>query len=157
MSNGDGVRGFDFLHGRWNLANRRLVERFVGSDEWEEFAGTAVCRPYFGGAANVDEIAFPTKGFAGMTVRLFDHDKQHWSLHWANSASGRLEPPVIGGFQDGSGEFYGDDVDDGRPIRVRFIWSQITPASARWEQAFSLDGEIWETNWIMEFTRADES
>ena len=43
---------------------------------------------------------------------------------------------------------------EGRPIRVRFLWSRITDTSARWEQAFSLDGGgSWETNWIMDFTR----
>jgi hypothetical protein len=39
---------------------------------------------------------------------------------------------------------------------VVYIWSEITPTSARWEQAFSPDmGEAWETNWIMESTRID--
>jgi hypothetical protein len=61
---------------------------------------------------------------------------------------------VVGRFSGGRGEFYGDDTHEGTPIRVRYIWSDITPTSARWEQAFSVDGEkTWETNWIMEFTR----
>jgi hypothetical protein len=38
---------------------------------------------------------------------------------------------------------------------VRFLWTDITPASARWQQAFSEDGGAsWETNWVMEFERA---
>jgi hypothetical protein len=40
---------------------------------------------------------------------------------------------------------------------VRFIWSDITGRSARWEQAFSTDGgESWETNWIMRFERTGD-
>ena len=59
-----------------------------------------------------------------------------------------------GGFAKGVGTFYGDDSFEGRPIRVRYLWSRITEQSARWEQAFSLDeGNNWETNWYMDFTR----
>ena len=44
-----------------------------------------------------------------------------------------------------------------RPIQVRFIWSGATTPTPRWEQAFSEDGgETWETNWIMDFTRAED-
>ena len=69
--------------------------------------------------------------------------------------SSTIFPPVFGRFVDGIGEFRGEDVQDGIPVDVRFIWSQITPASARWEQAMSTDGgETWETNWEMHFTRA---
>jgi NIPSNAP len=39
----------------------------------------------------------------------------------------------------------------------RFHWTNPAPDAARWEQAFSADGgRSWETNWIMEFTRAVE-
>jgi hypothetical protein len=39
-------------------------------------------------------------------------------------------------------------------IYMRFIWSEITETSSRWEQAFSADGgKTWEINWIMEFIR----
>jgi hypothetical protein len=65
-----------------------------------------------------------------------------------------MQPPVVGMFQDGVGKFYCDDVDEGRPIRVRYIWSHITGNSAHWEQAFSLDeGRTWETNWTSELRR----
>jgi hypothetical protein len=64
----------------------------------------------------------------------------------------------VGRFENGRGEFYGDDEDRGRPVRVRFIWSKIASSSAQWEQAFSLDqGQTWETNWIMEMTRIDKA
>ena len=37
-------------------------------------------------------------------------------------------------------------------VRVRFIWTAVSPTTCRWEQAFSADGErSWETNWTMEF------
>ncbi|MEU7843738.1 hypothetical protein AB0B39_22585 [Micromonospora sp. NPDC049114] len=73
-----------------------------------------------------------------------------------NSGRGELEqPPMVGRFVDGVGRFYADDQHEGRPVRCRFIWSGITATTARWEQAFSVDGErTWETNWIMESTRA---
>jgi hypothetical protein len=64
-------------------------------------------------------------------------------------------PPVIGRFENGTGTFYSDDLVDGKPIRTRYIWGHITARSARWEQATSSDsGKSWETNWIMEFQRA---
>ena len=60
-----------------------------------------------------------------------------------------------GGFKDGIGTFLADETFNGRPIKVRFRWSEITPKSARWEQAFSPDGgATWETNWVMHFSRA---
>jgi hypothetical protein len=58
----DGVHGFDFLYGGWDVAHRRLRERLVGSEDWELFAGTAVCIPLFRGAANIDVFEFPTLG-----------------------------------------------------------------------------------------------
>ena len=61
---------------------------------------------------------------------------------------------MIGGFAHGVGTFLADNSHDGKPIKVRFLWSRITPHSCRWEQAFSPDGGTnWETNWTMDFAR----
>ena len=43
---------------------------------------------------------------------------------------------------------------EGRPVRVRFEWSQMHTGAPRWQQAFSDDGgATWEVNWVMEFAR----
>ncbi len=146
---------FDFLFGDWHVHNRRLRHRLVGGTDWDEFAASASCRPLFGGAANVDEITFPTLGIRGLTLRLFDPERRQWRLHWTTDASGLLFPPVVGAFDDeGVGRFFGDDTEAGVPVRVRFVWDRITADSARWRQAFSVDGGVrWETNWVMELTR----
>ena len=151
-----GEHDFDFLHGRWKVHNRRLVQRLAGSTEWKEFEATGTCRPVLGGAANEDDFLTDFwPGFIGMSFRFFDPDHGTWSIYWADNRSNVLQPPVVGRFTNGVGTFEGDDKFEGRPIRVRYLWSRISPQSARWEQAFSADqGRNWETNWVMDFTRA---
>jgi hypothetical protein len=150
-----GSHDFDFLFGSWDVAHRRLVDRLVGSDEWETFPGSAVCLSILGGMGNLDEFKVPTQGFLGATLRLYDAEHGAWSLYWASGSTGRLEPPVVGAFVDGIGDFFGEDSHAGKPIRVHYRWFEITPTSARWQQAFSADGgSTWEPNWIMEFSRA---
>ncbi len=144
---------FDFLEGEWEIVNRRLAARGAGSRDWEAFPATSVCRRHLGGAANVEEIVFPAGGWAGMTVRAFDVEKRQWAIHWLSSRTGRLYPPVVGGFAAERGEFYGEDEDAGRPVKVRFVWLRLGPDSASWEQSFSFDGRAWEPNWVMELRR----
>ncbi|HEY3740153.1 MAG TPA: NIPSNAP family protein [Bryobacteraceae bacterium] len=146
---------FDPIFGEWRIHNRRLKARFAACTEWDEFTSTSKARPILGGIGNIDEIQFSTKGYTGGTLRLFNSKTGEWSIHWMTDRTGTLDPPVIGRFDNaGRGEFYGDDVDDGKPVRVRFIWSDMTGESAHWEQAFSLDqGHSWETNWTMDLTR----
>ena len=149
------VSDFDFLPGEWLVHNRRLRERLVGSDEWEEFEATSVARHILGGCGNEDEFRTDHDGgFVGMSFRFFDPETREWSIYWADSRRpGLLDAPVIGSFSGDVGVFEGDDTFKGRPIRVRFIWSGLTTSTPRWEQAFSDDdGETWETNWVMRFT-----
>jgi hypothetical protein len=51
-----------------------------------------------GGLVNVDEMVFPTRGFTGMTVRLFDARERRWAIHWTDSRRAVLYPAVSGGF-----------------------------------------------------------
>ena len=154
------ARDFDFWMGSWSCRNRRLRERLAGSDDWDEFESTVVARPILDGLGNEDEFRTDyAGGFVGMSFRFFDPERKRWSIYWADTRrSGELDPPVFGGFSGDTGVFEGDDTFDGRPIRVRFIWSGITTPTPRWEQAFSEDGgETWETNWIMDFTPTEDA
>lgn len=154
----DGRHDFDFYHGRWRVRNERLRERLRGSDEWETFEATQECRPILGGIGNLDDFATDwDDGFRGMTLRLFDLQTRQWSIYWAGNRSGVLEPPVVGRFDDGVGVFFGVDRHQDQPVRVRFLWSDITAHSAHWQQAFSTDGGgSWETNWHMYMTRCND-
>jgi hypothetical protein len=152
----DGRNDFDFLIGTWKTRNRRLKERLKGSDDWEEFEGRFVVRKLLGGLGNLDEVVLerPSGRTEAVTLRLYNPQSRQWSIHWADSLSADLQPPMVGEFKDGRGEFYDQEMFEGRAIFCRFIWSEITPTSCRWEQAYSADGGVnWETNWIMEFTR----
>ena len=153
-SHDDGRRDFHFLYGRWAVIHRRLKERGVGCQDWDEFEGITFCQGLMGGLCNVDENDFPDRGFQGLTFRSFDVEKQRWSIYWVNSRQGVLEAPVHGRFENGVGRFVGEDLDAGRPVKVAFTWDATTAGVAHWSQAFSYDGgATWETNWTMAFTR----
>jgi hypothetical protein len=149
---------WDFLVGRWMVRNRRLKQRLAGSTQWEEFNSTLINWPVLGGLGNVGDNVFEAAGgtYRGVSVRAFDPGTRQWLSWWLDGRTpARIAPSVSGGFTKGVGTLTGDDELNGRPIKVRSRWSEITRTSARWEQAFSADGgSTWETNWVSEFTRA---
>jgi hypothetical protein len=152
----DGRHDFDFLIGSWKVHHRTLKKRLHASTEWVEFEGDMVSRKILNGLGVLDENLIRTKNgpVQAMALRLFNPVAKEWSIYWSTDQTGILDVPVIGGFQEGHGEFYSQEVFEGRHIYSRFIWSRITANSAQWEQAFSEDGgKTWETNWIMEFKR----
>lgn len=147
---------FTFLVGEWTSTQRRLREVLKGSDDWYEFEGYTKCWSALDGAANIDEVKFPSQGFSGLTVRLYNQDNDTWSIFWANSRNGELGlPPVVGRFgADGRGVFTSEEEYQGIPIICRYMWIPLGADEARWEQAFSTDGgDTWETNWTADFTR----
>lgn len=147
---------FSYFEGGWTTTQRRLRTRTPGSSDWEEFPGTLCMTPYLNRGATVDELYFPTRHTAGLTLRLFDPQRRQWSIYFISSVNGRLDPiPVVGGFEGNRGEFYATDSIDGRQIRVRYLWTIVDRDHARWEQAFSFDDRTWETNWIADFTRGN--
>ena len=154
-----GFHDFDFLVGHWRVHHRKLKERLANNHEWIEFEGTLASQPLMGGYANVDDTVFEVPGgtYRGVAPRSFDAKTGQWSIWWMDSRTplGPMDPPVRGSFHNGVGTFYAnDDTEDGKPVRTRLIWSEITPTSGHWEQAESTDGgKTWETDWIMDLKR----
>jgi hypothetical protein len=154
------ARDFDFLLGSWHVHNRSLRKQPTGSIEWEEWRATSVARLLLDGLGNEDEFRGDYGGrFVAMSFRFFDPVTRLWSIYWADGRHcGVLGPPVFGSFAGDTGTFEGADALEGRPILVRFLWSGVTTRTPKWEQSFSEDGgETWETNWVMNFTRAGDA
>ena len=154
-----GLHDFDFLVGEWRVHHRRLKERLAGSNEWFEFDGTLTNYRLMEGSANVGENFFDMPGgaYRGVGLRSYDPKSGQWASWWLDGRDpfGDLDPPAKGHFENGIGTLYADSTFQGKPVRVRVLWSRITPASARWEQSFSADGgKTWEMNWVSDFRRA---
>jgi len=155
----DGQHDFDFEIGTWKTHLKRLLRPLTGSTTWVEYEGTTVVRKVWDGRANLVELKAdgPAGHFEGLNLRLYNAESRQWSLNFANSSSGSLSLPTIGEFKNGRGEFFNQETLNGRAIFVRFVISDITPNSCRFEQAFSEDGgKTWEVNWIAIDTRVKE-
>src|SRR4051794_20136340 len=105
----DGRQDFDFVHGRWDVHNRRLRDPLdPGCTVWDQFPTRSAAEPILGGLGNVDRYwcdgtdAMPA--FEGFTLRLFDPQTRLWRIWWSSTRqAGRLDPPVEGAFTEGIG------------------------------------------------------
>ncbi len=155
----DGQHDFDFEIGTWKTHVWRLLDPLTGSTKWVEYEGTSIVRKIWSGRANLVELVAdgPAGHFEGLNLRLYNPKSRQWSLNFANSKGGTLSPPTIGEFKNGRGEFFSQETLNGRVILVRFVISDVTPDSCRFEQAFSDDGgRTWEVNWIAVDTRVKD-
>ena len=155
----DGQHDFDFEIGTWKTHLRRLLHPLTGSTTWAEYEGTTFVRKVWNGRANllVLEVDGPKGHIEALSLRLYNPQSHQWSLNFANSKGGTLSQPTIGGFKDGRGEFFDQEMLHGRAILVRFVISDITANSAHFEQSFSDDGgKTWEVNWIASDTRVKD-
>jgi hypothetical protein len=155
----DGQHGFDALLGSWKYHLKRRVNPLTGSNTWTEFGGTGLCQKVWGGRAELEQARFdgPSGRIEGLVLRLYNPQSHQWSLHWANIKNGILDPPQVGEFRNGHGEFYAQDTINGKTILIRFDWSRMNTNSPHFEQAYSDDGgKTWEVNWITDQTRTKD-
>lgn len=152
----DGQHDFDFEIGTWKTHLKLLAHPLTGSTTWTECEGTTVVRKVWDGKANLVELEAdcPSGHFEGLSLRLYNPQAHQWSLNFSNANSGTLSQPTIGGFKNGRAEFFDQEPLNGRAILVRFVITDITVNSCRFEQSFSDDGgKTWELNWIATDTR----
>jgi hypothetical protein len=156
----DGQHDFDPLIGSWKYHLKRRLRPLTGSTDWVELEGTGVCYKIWDGRAELDtiEVDGSTGHIEGLTLRTYHPQSHQWRLYWANSKNGIMDPPQVGEFKDGRGEFYAQDTINGKTILIRFVWTNMTTSSPHFEQSFSDDGgKSWEVNWITDQTRVQEA
>jgi hypothetical protein len=150
----DGSHDFDPLLGSWKYHLRRRLNPLTGSDKWVDYEGTGVCRTIYDGA-QIDQLAASGSAGAieGLTLRTYNPASHQWRLYWANKKVGILDPPQVGEFKDGVGEFFAVDTINNKTILIRFRWTNMN-TTPHFEQSFSDDGgKTWEVNWITDQTR----
>ena len=150
---------FDFWMGKWNVRNRRLVRRLAGSDEWDEFDSKVAAPTLPGGARERGRVLHRLRRWLRRDVvpllrpgdgRVVDLLGRHAATRAPRSARDRLLRRRRRRLR---GRRHLRGPADPRALHV-VGGHDRTP---RWEQAFSADGGgTWETNWIMDFTRALE-
>jgi hypothetical protein len=154
----DGSHDFDPLLGSWKYHLKRRQNPLTGFNTWVEFDGTGVCRKVYDGA-EIDQILVdgPAGHIEGLTLRTYNPQSHQWRLYWANHNIGILDPPQVGEFKNGRGEFFAQDTINGKTILIRFQWTNMN-TTPHFEQSFSDDGgKIWEVR-ITDQTRVpDES
>jgi hypothetical protein len=155
----DGSHDFDFLIGDWKAHVKRLPDRLVGSNKWIEYDGISNHKKLLDSNANFEEFDVRSRDgslrIKAQTLRLYNPDSHQWSIYLVDLDKGTLGlPPVVGQFTGHRGEFYDQEDWKGRAVLVRYAWTDLSPHSARMEQAFSPDGgKTWEVNWICELSR----
>lgn len=153
----DGQRDFDFGDGIWHSQIRRLQHPLTGSTTWVDWNAKIGTRKLWGGKAHLEEMEADGPGghLEGLTLRLYDPKAHEWNLSWVSSDDGTIGTPMVGVFKDGQGEFIDQESFNGRTILVRHRFSDMTPSSHHFEQAFSADGgKTWEPNWVATLTPA---
>ena len=155
----DGQHDFDFAIGRWKTHLSRLLHPLTGSREWVDYEGSSIFRKVWDGRSNLEE--FEASGASGhiegLILSLYTPQSHQWNQNWSTSNDGTLGQPMVGKFNNGRGEFFDQEAFQGRMIYVRWVWSEITSNSCRFEQSFSNDGgKSWEVNWINVYTRVED-
>jgi len=155
----DGQHDFDPLIGKWKYHLKRRLHPLTGSATWVEGEGTGVCFKIWDGGAQLDtiEVDGPTGHIEGLTLRTYNPQSHQWRLYWANRMNGILDPPQIGEFKNGRGEFFAQDTINDRTILIRYVWTDLATPSPHFEQSFSDDGgKTWEVNWITDQKRVKD-
>ena len=144
-------KDFDYLIGNWKLKNRKLKSRLTNSAEWIDYESKVEMYQILDGNGNIDKYTDTATGkpYEGVALRLFNTKTKLWSIYWADSNSGTLDPPVVGSFENKIGHFFCKDTYNGKKIIVVFRWDVRNPDLPIWSQAFSTDnGKTWEWNSI---------
>src|SRR3954466_193970 len=134
------VTDFDFLPGRWDIANRRLVAPVdPACDEWEEFPAVSEARAILGGIGNTDTFTRADTGFRGYSLRLYEPEQDLWRIWWGSTTRPGQRGGGCGGPRGGGGDGGPRRSKAGSP-RPTAGASSATTCSRAWRSACASTG-----------------
>ncbi|GAA4042634.1 DUF1579 family protein [Nonomuraea soli] len=141
------MNAFDFLLGSWTVVNSKKSR----DGQWQEFTAQVTAEPRLDGRVILEnfQAVFPDgQRVKGLAIIAYDPATDLWHHAWLDSRVSPDFTPVVGRFDGDHGEFHAPG--------LRFRWERRADGTVAWEQAVSQDdGVTYETNWLMEYRRAE--
>ncbi len=152
-------REFDFWLGEWEIEQRILS----AEGGWIDLpAKTRVASSADGCVITENwsgEVQFFWEGMTtpepiwGYSARRYDPREETWAIFWMDGRNPYFAKPMVGGFEDGRGEFFRDDGDN---KRARIVFDRRGEDRIFWELAISSGaGADYAPIWTMDMRRAD--
>jgi hypothetical protein len=128
---------FDFWLGEWNV----YWGDKQGTNRIERILDEAVIQENFKG-----------DGLTGISVSIFSKEDHRWHQTWVDNTGSYLD--FVGDFVDGKMILSRHGVVEGKPVRQRMVWYDITPNAFLWNWERSDDeGKTWREMWKLEYKR----
>jgi hypothetical protein len=153
----DGQHDFDSLAGTWKGHTKYRAHPFAGSDTWIESDGTESFQKIWDGGMLELSKGASANGPVGLLLYTYNPQSHQWYVYFANSKDGKVGLPNVGEFRNGRGEFFVQDMLNGKSLLNRYVWSQIVSSSPHFEESWSSDGgRMWEPVRIVDLARVSD-
>src|SRR5687767_14753328 len=128
---------FDFWLGEWSVY-------------WADKQGTNRVESVLDGA--VIQENFDGDGLIGTSVSVFSREDHRWHQTWVDNTGSYLD--FVGEFVNGKMILSRNGIVEGKPVRQRMVWYDITPNAFLWSWERSDDeGKSWRELWKLEYKR----
>ena len=129
---------FDFWIGTWDLT---WGEGVHGTNRVESILDGAVIQENFNG-----------DGLIGISVSVFSREDSRWHQTWVDNSGSYLD--FVGEFVDGKMILSRNGIAEGKPIKQRMVWFDISANQFRWNwERSDDDGATWRALWEIQYQR----
>lgn len=129
---------FDFWLGDWELT---WGENQHGINRIESILNGAAIQEKFEG-----------EGLVGISVSVFSQEDHRWHQTWVDNSGSYLD--FVGEFENGKMILSRNGIVEGKRIKQRMVWYDISENAFLWNWERSDDnGTSWKTNWKIVYTR----
>jgi hypothetical protein len=88
---------------------------------------------------------------------VYNPVSRQWSIYGSSVKTGVFDPLQVGQFNNGHGEFSGQDTWEGRAVTVRFLWDAVSHDKTHFEQTARLPTAPSAASAVTQLVRGDSS